>query len=90
MCKYLTVRAIINVVIFAKKIIDCSVSLFVTGMQFNALYVSGRSRGNPHSDEPVALRRVKSVYRRAFESSNLIIPITKLEIMETVGQGRYR
>ena len=58
-------------------------------MQFNASYVSSGSHGYPQTEGPsgVALRRVKTVYRREFESSNLIIPITRLKVMEVVGQG---
>jgi hypothetical protein len=56
-------------------------------MQFNASYVSTGSHGSFGPGSTVVLRRVKTVYRREFESSNLIIPITRLKVMEVVGQG---
>lgn len=65
------------------------IRMLLAGMQFNASYVSSGSHGNfqPEGPSAVALRRVKTVYRREFESSNLIIPITRLKVMEVVGQG---
>lgn len=62
--------------------------MLLVGMQLNASYVSTGSHGS-FSPSTVALRRVKTVYRREFESSNLTIPITRLKVMEVVGQGTY-
>ena len=65
------------------------ICMFLVGMQLNASYVSSGSYENSRPEGPsaVALRRVKTVYRREFESLNLIIPITRLKVMEIVGQG---